>query len=156
SVADACPIPLQYAFAEEFGVPLYTIWSASEVIGATTFGLEPGPVSRLQPGVQCRIVNEGANDVPHGAAVEPLIKAAMGSPGYWREDGLTPLAADGWYHTGDIMRRGEGDDLWFIGRKKELIIVGGANVAPVEVETVLRQHRAVADVAVVGLPSQDM
>jgi long-chain acyl-CoA synthetase len=152
SVADACPVLLQRAFASIFGIPLYTVWGASEVIGATTFGLVTGPVSRLVPGVQYRIVDDGGNDVPEGVAGEVLFKGEVVSPGYWREDGVIPLAEDGWYHTGDLMRRGDGDDIWFVGRKKELIIIGGANVAPVEVETVLRNHRSVADVAVVGLP----
>jgi acyl-CoA synthetase (AMP-forming)/AMP-acid ligase II len=152
SVGDACPIALQRAFTANLGVPLHTIWGASEVVGATTFGLEPGPVSRLLPTVQIRIVDDAGSDVPRGQGGEVWLKGDMISPGYWREEEIVPLSPGGWYQTGDLMRQGEGDDLWFIGRKKELIIIGGANVAPVEVETVLCNHPAVADVAVVGLP----
>jgi acyl-CoA synthetase (AMP-forming)/AMP-acid ligase II len=122
------------------------------VVGATTIGLEPGPVSRLLPNVGCRIVDDAGRDVPRGEVGEVLLTGEMVSSGYWNDGVIMPLSTDGWYHTGDLMRRGEGDELWFVARKKELIIVGGANVAPAEVEAVLRNHRAVADVAVVGLP----
>src|ERR1700716_1235973 len=59
----------------------------------------------------------------------------------------------GWYHTGDLMRRGEGDDLWFVSRKKDIIIRGGTNISPLEVEQALVAcHPAVEEAAVVGLP----
>ncbi len=59
----------------------------------------------------------------------------------------------GWYHTGDLMRRGEGDDLWFVSRKKDIIIRGGTNISPVEVEEALVAcHPAVEQAAVVGVP----
>jgi long-chain acyl-CoA synthetase len=59
----------------------------------------------------------------------------------------------GWYHTGDLMRRGEGDDLWFVSRKKDIIIRGGTNISPAEVEEALvAAHPAVEQAAVVGIP----
>jgi len=156
STGDVCPVTLQRAFTANFGVPLHTVWGSTEVVGATTFGLEPGPVSRLLPSVDIRIVDDAGDDVPDGQGGELWVKGDMVSAGYWREGAIVPLSLGGWYHTGDLMRRGEGDDLWFIGRKKELIITGGANVAPVEVETVLCNHHAVADAAVFGLPCPTM
>src|SRR4029077_8485940 len=66
-----------------------------------------------------------------------------------RMDGGT---RDGWYHSGDLMRQGEGDELWFVGRKKDLIIRGGSNISPVEVEQVLLSHPLVRDAAVFGVP----
>jgi long-chain acyl-CoA synthetase len=59
----------------------------------------------------------------------------------------------GWYRTGDLMRRGEGDDLWFVSRKKDIIIRGGTKISPVEVEQALiAAHPAVEEAAVVGIP----
>jgi acyl-coenzyme A synthetase/AMP-(fatty) acid ligase len=59
----------------------------------------------------------------------------------------------GWYHTGDLMRRGEGDELWFVSRKKDIIVRGGTNISPVEVEQALvASHPAVREAAVVGIP----
>jgi long-chain acyl-CoA synthetase len=73
--------------------------------------------------------------------------------GYWAGPGLIQDAPkEGWFRTGDLMRRGEGDNLWFVSRKKDLIIRGGSNIAPTEVERVLLAHPAVGDAAVVGVP----
>jgi long-chain acyl-CoA synthetase len=59
---------------------------------------------------------------------------------------------DGWYHSGDLMRQGQGDELWFMGRKKDIIIRGGSNISPVEVERVLLSHPLVEDAVVFGIP----
>ncbi len=65
---------------------------------------------------------------------------------------MEPATTNGWYRTGDLMRRGVGDDLWFVARKKDHIIRGGSNISPIEVERVLMTHPAVCDAAVVGMP----
>jgi len=148
---DVCPITLQRDFAETFGVPLRSIWLTSEANGATTHGLEPGPVARMLPTVKLRIVDDTGADVPRGTIGEVLLQGAIVSPGYWHDGIDGPLPQNNWYATGDLMRQGEGDEVWFAGRKKELIIRGGSNISPVEVETVLRKHPAIADAAVVGL-----
>jgi acyl-CoA synthetase (AMP-forming)/AMP-acid ligase II len=73
--------------------------------------------------------------------------------GYWNDEQATADSLrDGWYHTGDLMRRSAGDDLWFMSRKKDIIIRGGTNISPAEVEQVLASHPAVQDAAVVGVP----
>ena len=73
--------------------------------------------------------------------------------GYWVGPGRVDDATrDGWYHSGDLMRRGEGDELWFVGRKKDIIIRGGSNISPAEVERVLLSHPLVRDAAVFGVP----
>jgi acyl-CoA synthetase (AMP-forming)/AMP-acid ligase II len=72
--------------------------------------------------------------------------------GYWvGPDRIDPATRYGWYHSGDLMRRGEGDELWFVGRKKDIIIRGGSNISPVEVERVLLAHPLVRDAAVFGV-----
>jgi long-chain acyl-CoA synthetase len=58
----------------------------------------------------------------------------------------------GWYHTGDLLRRGEGNDLWFISRKKDIIIRGGTNISPVEVEQALVASHPAVEQAAVGIP----
>jgi long-chain acyl-CoA synthetase len=73
--------------------------------------------------------------------------------GYWvGPDRVDDATRDGWYHSGDLMRQGEGDELWFVGRKKDIIIRGGSNISPVEVERVLMSHPLVRDAAVFGMP----
>jgi acyl-CoA synthetase (AMP-forming)/AMP-acid ligase II len=73
--------------------------------------------------------------------------------GYWvGPDRIDDATRDGWFHSGDLMRQGEGDELWFVGRKKDIIIRGGSNISPGEVERVLLSHPLVHDAAVFGVP----
>jgi len=98
-------------------------------------------------------VDDRGAPVPRGEAGELLLRSASLSAGYWEgPDRVEPATADGWFHTGDIMRQGEEDELWFVSRKKDLIIRGGSNISPDEVETVLRSQPEVHDAAVFGVP----
>jgi long-chain acyl-CoA synthetase len=152
SGADACPVDLQQQVSAEFGVPLYNVWAATEVVGALTYGLQPGPVSRVVPGSQIRLVDDKGAEVPHGEVGELLIRGPCVFAGYWHDEQATADSLrDGWYHTGDLMRRGAEDDLWFVSRKKDIIIRGGTNISPAEVEQVLASHPAVQGAAVVGV-----
>jgi acyl-CoA synthetase (AMP-forming)/AMP-acid ligase II len=152
--ADVCPIDLQERVTSTFGAPLYNVWGATEAVGSLTFGLHPGPVARIVKGAQVRLIDENGADVADGEAGELLIRGANVFDGYWND----PKATDeslraGWYHTGDLMRRGEKDELWFLSRKKDIIIRGGTNISPVEVEQALvASHPAVEEAAVVGIP----
>ena len=151
--ADACPVDLQKRVSAEFGVPLYNVWAATEVVGSLAHGLQLGPVARIVKGSQIRLVDDKGVEVPHGEVGELLIRGPNVFAGYWNDEQATADSLrDGWYHTGDLMRRGEGDDLWFVSRKKDIIIRGGTNIAPAEVERVLASHPAVQDAAVVGVP----
>ncbi len=152
--ADVCPIDLQERVTATFGAPLLNFWGASEVVGALTFGLQKGPVVRIVEDVQVRLVDDAGVDVPPGATGELLIRAASVFAGYWNDQGATEQCLKaGWYHTGDLMRRGEDNDLWFVSRKKDIIIRGGTNISPVEVEEALIAcHPAVEEAAVVGKP----
>ncbi len=153
AAGDVCPPGLQRGFHDVFGVPLRSFWGATEAIGALTYGLQPGPVSRVAPGARVRLVDDAGAPVPRGEVGELLIRAPCVASGYWAGPGrIEGAPEDGWYHSGDLMRQGEGDDLWFVARKKELIVRGGSNISPVEVEQVLLAHPAVRDAAVAGVP----
>jgi long-chain acyl-CoA synthetase len=150
---DVCPIELQVGFEEAFGAPLRNIWAATEVAGALTVGLRPGPVARIAPGAQIRLVDDDGRDVPRGEVGEFLVRGPNVTVGYWvGPDRVDDATRDGWYHSGDLMRQGEGDELWFVGRKKDIIIRGGSNISPVEVERVLLSHPLVRDAVVFGIP----
>jgi acyl-CoA synthetase (AMP-forming)/AMP-acid ligase II len=152
--ADVCPIDLQERIAAILGAPLYNIWGATEVIGSLTFGLQRGPVMRIVKDAQIRLIDDKGAEVAHGEVGELLIRGANVFAGYWNDPEATEESLRaGWYHTGDLMRRGEGDDLWFVSRKKDIIIRGGTNISPMEVEQALRaSHPAVEEAAVVGIP----
>jgi acyl-CoA synthetase (AMP-forming)/AMP-acid ligase II len=152
--ADVCPIDLQERVTSAFGAPLYNVWGATEVVGSVTFGLQPGPVVRIVKGARIRLIDENGADVADGEVGELLIRGANVFDGYWNDPRATEESLKGgWYHTGDLMRRGEGDELWFVCRKKDIIIRGGTNISPVEVEQALvASHPAVKEAAVVGIP----
>ena len=152
--ADVCPIDLQERVTSTFGVPLYNVWGATEVVGSLTFGLQRGPVVRIVKGARIRLIDEKGNDVADGEVGELLIRGANVFDGYWNDPRATEESLKGgWYHTGDLMRRGEGAELWFVSRKKDIIIRGGTNISPVEVEQALvASHFAVEQAAVVGIP----
>ena len=150
---DVMPVSLQREFEEEFGIPLRNWWAATETIGSLTYGLRPGAVCRIAPGAEVRLVNAENQDVHEGEAGELLLRGPNVTPGYWVAPNLVEDGKpDGWFHTGDLMRRGEGDELWFVGRCKDLIIRGGSNIAPLEVETALLENPMVRGAAIVGVP----
>ena len=108
----------------------------------------PGTVGLPLPGVEVRLA-EGSGEI--------LVRGPNVFAGYWRRPdtaGVT-FTADGWFRTGDVGEHDEAGYLRIVGRSKELIITGGYNVYPREVEDVLRSHPAVADAAVVGTPSAE-
>ncbi len=153
SAGDVCPIDVQREFATVFGVPLRSVWGSTEATGPLIHGLEPGPVSRIAPGADIRIADDNGAPVPRGEVGELLLRGPNVTVGYWVEEGrIDPATSDGWFHTGDLMRCGKADDLWFVGRKKDLIIRGGSNISPVEIERVLMTHPGVRDAVVVGVP----
>ena len=105
-------------------------------------------------GWEVRIVDSGGRDLPRETAGELLIRGECLFSGYWRDPEATAAAfADGgWYRTGDIARLTDDGYLYILDRAKDMIISGGENIYPAEVEAVLAGHPAVADVAVVGRP----
>ncbi len=94
-----------------------------------------------------------AGPFPRGEIGELLIRAPGFAAGYWTGPGqVQDLLEDGWFHTGDLMQQRGADELWFVARKKELLVRGGDNISPVEVEQILLAHPAVRDAAVTGVP----
>jgi len=105
-------------------------------------------------GWEVRVVDTGGHDLPRDTAGELLIRGECLFSGYWRDPVATTEAftGDGWYRTGDIARLTPDGYLYILDRAKDMIISGGENIYPVEVEAVLARHPAVAEVAVIGLP----
>lgn len=112
-----------------------------------------GTVGRLTYFALARIVDDKGMDVPDGTTGELLLAGPHMCAGYWRRPEATAEAIrDGWFHTGDLARRDEEGFYYIVDRKKDMIITGGENVFPTEVETVLYEHPAVREAAVVGIP----
>ncbi|QNA92563.1 MULTISPECIES: long-chain-fatty-acid--CoA ligase [unclassified Microbacterium] len=117
----------------------------------------PGTVGLPLPGTECRVVDpeNPSEDVPAGSAGELVVRGPQVFSGYYgKPEETEAVFIDGWYRTGDIVTIDEAGFVRIVDRIKELIITGGFNVAPTEVENVLRQHPQVVDAAVVGLPNE--
>lgn len=111
-----------------------------------------GSIGPAAPGVSMKIVDEESRDLPDGEAGEIVIQAEVVTRGYWNNPEATQaVIKNGWLHTGDIGYR-DADGYFFItDRKKDLIIRGGYNISPREIEEVLIAHDAVQDAAVIGV-----
>jgi acyl-CoA synthetase (AMP-forming)/AMP-acid ligase II len=116
---------------------------------------KPGSAGRPSMHVAIRLVDPEGLDVPPGIDGEILVRAPSVTPGYWNDPEMTArLIAGGWLHTGDMGHFDDEGFLFISGRKGDMIISGGMNVFPSEIEDVLREHASVADVAVIGLPDE--
>ncbi|WP_439902480.1 long-chain-fatty-acid--CoA ligase [Microbacterium azadirachtae] len=116
----------------------------------------PGTVGLPLPGTECRVVDpdEPTSDVAPGQPGELVVRGPQVFAGYYgKPEETEAVFVDGWFRTGDIVAIDDAGFVRIVDRIKELIITGGFNVAPTEVEGALRQHPDVVDAAVVGLPS---
>jgi long-chain acyl-CoA synthetase len=147
-------------FAQHSGALVVEGYGLSETSPVTHVGDlfgEPqyGTIGYPLPETECRIVSvaEPHDDVLPGESGELCIKGPQVMLGYWRDpEGTREALRDGWLHTGDLAICEPSGRYRIVGRKKDLIITSGFNVYPIEVENVLREHPAVQDVAVVGVP----
>jgi long-chain acyl-CoA synthetase len=117
----------------------------------------PGTVGLPIPGTECRVVDPDnpTQDVPAGERGELIVRGPQVFQGYYgKPEETEAVMVDGWFRTGDIVTIDEAGFVRIVDRIKELIITGGFNVAPTEVENALRQHPLIEDAAVVGLPSE--
>jgi long-chain acyl-CoA synthetase len=139
-----------------FGVALqegYGMTEAGLYIANPKNAIRQGSVGVAHAGVQARIVDLNDRDVPGGEIGEIVVRHAGNCIGYWNDAQATEaLLRNGWLHTGDLASRDSDGYYWFKGRKKEIIIRGGSNISPLEVEEALFQHLAVMEVGVVGMP----
>jgi len=119
---------------------------------------KPGSIGVPIEGVQMRVVDADGDEVPQGQAGEIQIRGHNVMKGYWNLPDATAAAisADGWFASGDIGTVDEDGYFTIVDRKKDLIIRGGFNVYPREIEEVLYEHPDVAEAAVIGLPHESL
>lgn len=155
--------PLSKELAAEFtartGVKVYQVYGMTEVTGASHLGArtgdKPGAIGKLIGNCELRLVSpETGEDAEQG---EIWVRADYVMKGYFENPEATAatIDQDGWLHTGDIAYMDADGDFWIVDRVKELIKYKGLQVAPAELEAVLLQHPAVADVAVYGQPDAE-
>ena len=156
----ALPVEVLRGFEEAFGCMILEGYGLSETSPAAAFNhpdreRKPGSIGTPIEGVQMRVVDGEGRDVPVGEVGEIAIRGHNIMKGYWRRPEATAEAIpDGWFRSGDLARIDEDGYFFIVDRKKELIIRGGYNVYPREIEEVLYEHPAVAEAAVIGITHQ--
>ncbi|QCR32682.1 class I adenylate-forming enzyme family protein [Lysinibacillus sp. SGAir0095] len=158
----ALAISLRQKFKEKFGAEVRDAYGLSEASPGVAsqrnnMPIKEGSVGIPMPGVAIKIVNEQGHEVPVGEVGELLVQGDNVTPGYYKNEEATKKAlVNGWLHTGDMAKVDEDGYLYIVDRKKDLIIRGGFNVYPRDLEELLVKHEAVLEAAVIGIPSERM
>ncbi|WP_328923834.1 long-chain fatty acid--CoA ligase [Streptomyces sp. NBC_00190] len=156
----AMPVEVLHRFESAFACPVVEGYGLSETAPVVTFGSldglrKPGSIGTPIDGVRVRLIDEEAKDVAEGEVGEIAVQGPNVMPGYWNRPEADEAAfADGWFRTGDLARLDEDGFYFIVDRKKDLVIRGGYNVYPREIEEVFYEHPAVAEAAVVGVPHE--
>jgi len=156
------PVEVLHRFEKAFGAPIYESYGLTEFSPTcieNPFGrpTRPGSIGLPIPPFKARIVDEADRDVSPGTVGELIVSGSAVMKGYLNKPEATQeTLRNGWLHTGDLARMDEDGYIYIVDRKKDMIIRGGYNVYPREVEEVLYMHPDVSEAAVMGLPHQDL
>lgn len=162
SGGSAMPVEVMKSFEKKFDCIVLEGYGLSETSPVASFNQpgqerKPGSIGTAVRGCELKIVDDDGNDVPQGENGEIAIKGENVMKGYWgREEATADSIKDGWFLTGDVATMDEDGYFFIVDRKKDLIIRGGYNVYPREVEEALYEHESVREVAVIGIPDDTM
>ncbi len=161
SASSALPEALHRRFEEKFGVGIVETMGLTETAAPVLSNpMDPARRKYGSPGRavgnQCKIVDPQGREVPRGTVGEIMVKGDNVMKEYYKAPDITAqtLEPDGWLHTGDLGYMDEEGFVFVTGRLKELIIKGGENIAPREIDEALYKHPAVMDAAAVGVPDE--
>jgi long-chain acyl-CoA synthetase len=159
----ALPVQVLTDFEKTFGCAILEGYGLSETSPVACFNhphapRKPGSIGTPIEGVEMRIVDMSGQEVAQGEPGEIQIRGHNVMKGYWNlpEATAAAITPDGWFSTGDIGKVDEDGYFSIVDRKKELIIRGGLNIYPREIEEVLYEHPAVAEAAVIGIPHDSL
>ncbi len=159
----ALPVEVLRGFEQAFGCVILEGYGLSETSPVACFNhpdreRKPGSIGTPIEGVEMRLVDDGRQQAASGEVGEIAIRGHNVMKGYWNRPEATADAidSDGWFYSGDIARIDEDGCYFIVDRKKELIIRGGYNVYPREIEEVLYEHPAVREAAVIGVPHAEL
>ncbi|HST40722.1 MAG TPA: AMP-binding protein, partial [Conexibacter sp.] len=161
SGGSALPGEVLKAFDQAFGAKVLEGYGLSETSPVASFNhpdreRKVGSIGTPIRGVEMKVVDDGGAELPTGEMGEIVIRGHNVMKGYWRKPEATAAAIrEGWFHTGDLAKIDEDGFFFILDRKKDMIIRGGYNVYPREIEEVLYEHPAVAEAAVVGVPDKE-
>jgi long-chain acyl-CoA synthetase len=156
------PVEVMRGFEDAFGCKILEGYGLSETSPVASFNhpdreRKPGSIGTPIAGTEMKVVDDDGNEVAQGEIGEILIKGHNVMKGYWeRPEATAESIKDGWFATGDMAKVDEDGYFYIVDRKKDLIIRGGYNVYPRDVEEVLYEHPAVFEAAVVGMPHDSL
>jgi long-chain acyl-CoA synthetase len=162
SGGSAMPVEVLRGFDEAFGAAILEGYGLSETSPVASFNhpgreRKPGSIGTPIEGVEMKVVDDEDNDVPTGEVGEIVIRGHNVMKGYWkREEATEEVMRSGWFHSGDMATVDDDGYFFIVDRKKDMIIRGGYNVYPREIEEVLYEHPAVSEAAVVGVQDPSM
>lgn len=162
--ASPIPVPLLQKAVDLFGCDFVQVYGLTETTGAVT-SLDPSDhvpgspqmasCGKANPGVELKIVNGDGNEVPTGEVGEIICRTPQNMKGYWKRPEATEEALrGGWFRTGDAGYLDAEGYLYIHDRIKDMIVSGGENIYPAEIESALFGHPAIADIAVIGVPDE--
>ncbi len=155
------PVEVLRGFEDAFGAIVLEGYGLSETSPVSSSNhpdkeRKPGSIGTPLEGVEMKVVDEDDNEVPQGEVGEIVIRGHNIMKGYWRRPDATAEAMrGGWFHSGDMAKVDEEGYFYIVDRKKDLIIRGGYNVYPREVEEVLYEHPKIREAAVLGVPHDE-
>jgi long-chain acyl-CoA synthetase len=161
SGGSAMPGEVLRGFEEAFGCEILEGYGLSETSPVASFnhrevGRKVGSIGTPIEGVEMKVVDGDGKELPQGEVGEIVIRGTNVMKGYWNKPEATAEAiVDGWFHSGDMAKVDEDGFFFIVDRKKDMIIRGGYNVYPREIEEVLYEHPAVREVAVLGVPDPE-
>ena len=161
-ICGAAPLPVELAqaFAKRFGARVREIYGMTENAGIATANrmseaYRPGSAGRPYKGVELKIFDDEDNELPIGERGEVVTRGPTTMKGYHnRPEATAEVLRSGWLHTGDVGYLDADGFLYIVDRKKDMIIKGGENIYPAELEDVLYRHPKIAEAAVVGVPHE--
>jgi len=153
---DTVPVALQQNFRTLFRVPVRELYGMTETVPVTCIREDAPRIGSIGPAVgaiDTRVADLTGKIVSEGQCGELQVQSLANCVGYWDDPEATAAAFDdGWLRTGDLVRRDTDGFFWFEGRVKQIIIRGGSNISPQEVEEALYHHPAVLEAGVIGVP----
>jgi long-chain acyl-CoA synthetase len=162
SGGSAMPVEILKGFDEAFGAKILEGYGLSETVGMGSFNTKdrerkPGSIGVPVGGTEMKCVDDDDNEVPQGEPGEIVMKGPFVMKGYWNKDDATEeVMRGGWFHTGDVATIDDDGYFFIVDRKKDLIIRGGYNVYPREIEEAMYEHPAVREVAVIGVAHESL
>ncbi|MET7327996.1 AMP-binding protein [Nonomuraea sp. NPDC005650] len=159
--AAACPVAVKQQIMDWWGPVLYEYYGSTEstiafAVKPHDWLARPGTVGRPAPSFEAKIVDEDGAELPVGEPGLIYVKSGMGTFEYRKDPEKTAASMLGeWYSPGDIGYLDEDGYLYLCDRRTDLIVSGGVNIYPAEIEAALLEHPAVADVAVIGVPDEE-